>query len=609
MCGIVGYVGNKDAVPVLIEGLKNLEYRGYDSAGIAVLKDKIVHIKKYPGKLKILEGHLEKEPICANLGIGHTRWATHGIPSKENAHPHTDCIGNIVVVHNGIIENHEALRKFLINEGHTFKSETDTEVIPHLIEKYYRGDLFSAVQKAIKHLKGTYAINVLCKEEPGVLIGVRNGSPLIIGIGDNEMFFASDVPAILKYTHRIVYLEENEIAVLKSSSFQIFNRSGKKISRESTLIDWDISQAKKGGYPHFMLKEIFEQPHSIADTINNRIRNGGDVVFEKLKISEKELKKIKNITIISCGTAWHAGLIGKYMLEEYAQIPVEVDIASEFRYRKKIIDKNTLILTISQSGETADTLAGVREAKKRADVKVLSICNVMGSTLTRESDGVLYTYSGPEIAVASTKAYTSQLVVLALLSIYLGRLRGVLDKKKSKILLDNLKQLPGKIKKVLNNHDVIKYCADKYFNVSQVLCLGRSYNFPTALEAALKLKEISYINAEGYGAGEMKHGPIALINEHLPVICIATKSPIYDKMISNIQEIKARKGIVIALASEKNKEIPKYADHLVYLPDVLELFSPILNVIPLQLFAYYVAVNRKCDVDQPRNLAKSVTVE
>ncbi|MFH1406896.1 MAG: glutamine--fructose-6-phosphate transaminase (isomerizing) [Candidatus Omnitrophota bacterium] len=607
MCGIVGYIGSKNALPILMAGLKRLEYRGYDSAGIATIKDGKILVRKRPGKVKMLDALLKKEPVSGEAGLSHTRWATHGEPTEANAHPHLDCKKKIALVHNGIIENYDTLKERLIKEGHKFRSQTDTEVIVHLIEKYYNGSLEEAVKKAIKELRGAYAIGVICENEPGTIIGARCGSPLVVGLGENENFLASDMPALLGFTRNIIPLEENEVAVLNKEKIKIYNGSGKEIKRQPTKVDWDMSRAEKQGYAHFMLKEIHEQPKAISDTLMGRIKDDC-VEFKEIGLSEAQLKNIKEIEIISCGTAWHAGLVGRYMLEGFAKIPVEADISSEFRYRDTIVNKGTLVIAISQSGETADTLAGVRKAHE-AGAKVISICNCLGSTLTRESDGLIYTYAGPEIAVASTKAYTAQLTALGLFTIYLGVLRGAINKQAAKKLLDELKHIPFYIEEILKDTTIVSECAKIYHNAKQVLCLGRRYNFPTALEAALKLKEISYINAEGYAAGEMKHGPIALIDENLPVVCIAPESGVYDKMISNIQEVKARRGRVIAIATKGDREIPRHADHTVYIPKTPEIFSPILAIVPLQLLAYHIAVLRGCDVDQPRNLAKSVTVE
>ncbi|MBU1147588.1 MAG: glutamine--fructose-6-phosphate transaminase (isomerizing) [Candidatus Omnitrophica bacterium] len=609
MCGIVGYIGKKDALPILIDGLKQLEYRGYDSAGVAVVDDKI-KIAKRSGKIKdLIVAIKDRDDLDgSNLGIGQVRWATHGAPTNINAHPHTDCTGDIAVVHNGIIENFHELKETLIREGHRFKSETDSEVIAHLIEEYYRGDLEKAVLKAVKYLKGSFALGVVCSNEPDKLIGARRESPLIVGVGRGENFIASDVPAILKHTKRVIYIDDGEIVSLSKKSIKILDASGKKKRKTIDTIKWSVSSAQKSGFPHFMLKEIHEQPKVLKQIISSRIKGASEIVLDGLNLSDKDIKKISNIIILACGTAYHAGMVGKYLIERFTKIPVTVDLSSEFRYRRSIVDKNTLVVAISQSGETADTLAAVKEAKKK-DAKILSICNVVGSSLTRVSDGVLYTYAGPEIGVASTKAYTAQLAILYLLSFYLAEKRDLLRKRVKRFLIKEFKALPKILGKVLENKNYIKKLAGKHLHYGSFLYLGRNLNFPTALEGALKLKEISYIPAEGYAAGEMKHGPIALIDEYRAVVCIAPDSIIYEKMVSNIQEICARKGKVIIVATEGDNEIKRLTKEVIYVPKTDELFSPIVTVLPLQLLAYYIAVKRGCDVDQPRNLAKSVTVE
>jgi glucosamine--fructose-6-phosphate aminotransferase (isomerizing) len=616
MCGIIGYIGKKQAQPILLNGLKRLQYRGYDSAGLAVLGVKSLkgipslQVKKCAGKLKTLEAMVAKRPLNGNLAISHVRWATHGIPNRVNAHPHRDCTGKISLVHNGIIENYEELKEELVKEGHKFRSETDTEVLVHLVEKFYRGKLEEAVKRALKQVRGSYAIAVISKDEPNKLVGARLGSPLIAGQGEGEGFLASDIPALLDYTREVVFLEDEEIAVLTPEKLVIRNlRRNKTIAKKKVTINWSAAQAEKEGFPHFMLKEIHEQPEALRNTLMGRITESkSKVVLPELKFLEGFLASMRKIIIISCGTAWHAGLIGKYMLESNARIPVEVDISSEFRYRDPIIDKKTLVVAITQSGETADTLAGLREAKKRG-AKILSICNVLGSSVPRMSDAVIYTHAGPEIAVASTKAYTAQLAVLYLFTFYLANLRKTLSAHKIKELISELEKMPQYLEKVLDNKSTILKCARRYYHSFGFLYLGRAVNFPTALEGALKIKEISYMHAEGYGAGEMKHGPIALINRHLPVVCIAPESRVHDKMISNIQEIKARKGIIISIATIGDTLIPRYSNHVIYTPKVRELFSPLLTVVPLQLLAYYIAAKRGCDIDQPKNLAKSVTVE
>ncbi len=609
MCGIIGYVGKEDVMPILRQGLRRLEYRGYDSAGVALLNKEGIYIRKSPGKLEILSGILEKSPAKGNIGMGHVRWATHGAPTHTNAHPHTDCSGEIVIVHNGIIENYDSLKEQLIKEGHGFYSETDTEVVAHLIEKYYKGDLEKAARQALKEIKGSYALGIMSKREPDKLIGARCGSPLIVGISEKGNFIASDIPAILDYTNLIIYLNDGEMAVITQEAVEVKNMEGKVLKHKTSQINWDISRAEKGGYPHFMLKEIFEQPQVFAGIYKNRVeKKKNNILFEELKFSDRELAKFKEIYIVACGTAYHAGLLGKYIIENFAHIPVNVDTSSEFRYRNPILTKDTLVLGITQSGETADTLACIREAK-RQNIKTVSICNVVGSSMARESDGVIHTHAGPEIGVASTKAYTAQLAILYLLAIKLGFLRKRLDEKTVKGLLDELENMSSAMEELLKEEENIKRIAKKFSQANCFLYLARGINFPNALEGALKLKEISYVHAEGYPAGEMKHGPIALIDEKMPVVCLIPSSRIYEKMLSNIQEVKARKGKVIALASKRDNLIKDYADEIIYIPQVNELFSPLVAVLPLQLLAYHIASLRGCDVDQPRNLAKSVTVE
>ena len=609
MCGIVGYIGAKQAQPILLNGLKRLEYRGYDSAGMAtIIKDKVA-LCKQKGKIAVLEKLLNKKPLRGTTAISHSRWATHGIPSQPNAHPHTDCANKIAVVHNGIIENYEDLKESLIKEGHRFRSDTDTEVIAHLIEKLYKNDLVAAVRAALKRLKGSFALGIISSHAPDILVAARMGSPVVVGLGKGENYIASDIPALLEYTKDIVFIEDNEMIVLTKDSVSITTFDGAKIDREPTHIAWDITQAQKGGYRHFMLKEIYDQPAVISNMLQHRMterKNG--VFFKELTLSERDIKEIEKISIVACGTAYHAGLTGRYILERLTGIPVDVDVSSEFRYRKPILNNKTLVLAISQSGETADTLACIREARKRG-AKVLSIVNVLGSTMTRESDVVIYTHAGPEIGVASTKAYTAQLSVLYLFGIYLGNVLDTISEQKTAALLKEMARLPGHISTILENKKIINQICQKHKDKNCFLYLGRNLNFPNALEGALKLKEISYLHAEGYGAGEMKHGPIALIDKTMPVICIAPESSVYDKMISNIQEIKARGGIVISIATAGDPRIKDHSDYVIYIPKVNELFSPILVVIPLQLLAYHIALANKRDVDQPRNLAKSVTVE
>ena len=611
MCGIVGYIGNRSAQDVLLGGLKRLEYRGYDSSGISVINsdNSKISTQKSPGKIAVLEGLLKKKPLGGNLGIAHSRWATHGAPNHINAHPHADCKKEISIVHNGIIENYESLKTGLIKEGHHFLSQTDTEVIVHLIEKFYKNgaSLEEAVRKSLRLLAGSFAIGVISSREPDKLIGARLGSPLIIGVGKDENFLASDVPAVLGSTKEVIFLEENEMVVLSKDSVRISSLSGKKVSRNPAHISWDIAQAQKQGYKHFMLKEINEQPKIIENLLKMRIK-GEKVIFDEQKIPEEKLKEIKNIFIVACGTAYHAGMVGKYIIESICSIPVSVDVSSEFRYRNPLLDKNTLVIAVSQSGETADTLAGIKEAKKYG-ARVLSICNVLGSSLTRESDGVIYTHAGPEMGVASTKAYTAQLMVFYFLAFYLAELKGVLPREKIAQELAELKKIPHQQKDILKDQAAIAILARRHSHLGSFLYLGRHVNFPSALEGALKLKEISYIPAEGYAAGEMKHGPIALIDEYRAVVCICPQSHVYEKMISNLQEIRARRGKIIAIASLGDKKIKEQVKEIIYIPLCSEIFSPLLVVLPLQLIAYHIAVKRGCDVDQPRNLAKSVTVE
>ena len=619
MCGIIGYTGRRDVSTVLIKGLKRLEYRGYDSAGIAVLQEDSLAFSKKQGKLHVLTDELQRFPLEGTVGIGHVRWATHGIPNEINAHPHLDCRKQLAVVHNGIIENHQTLKTQLVKEGHKFLSDTDTEVIPHLIEKYYKGNLLEAVRRTVKLLKGSYAICCIHASEQGKIVGARCDSPLIVGIGKNENFLASDAPAILDYTKNVVFLENLEVVEISPDSVTIINPKGRKIYRKPCGIRWDIDQAEKAGFRHFMLKEIFEEPHVVKNILKERLGKK-EIRFEELTLSRSALKGIKKIAIAACGTAYHASLIGKYVLEELIRIPVWVDTSSEFRYRNPVVGKDTLVILVSQSGETADTLAALREAKKRK-ARTLAICNVLGSSIARESDDVIYTHAGPEIAVASTKAYTAQLTVIYLLAIYMARIRDSITAGEKTKLLRELKKIPRLLKTMLDGmkgdkNKIAGYARKfreyylKKHNKSTFLYLARNINYPNALEGALKLKEISYIAAEGYPAGEMKHGPIALIDENPWVVCIATKSTVYEKMLTNIQEIKARGGIVIAVITKGDEQISaQKIDYVVEIPKVIEFFSPLLIAIPLQLLAYYVAKEFGYDIDQPRNLAKSVTVE
>ncbi len=608
MCGIVGYLGEKNAENTLLEGLKRLEYRGYDSAGIAIIKNGKVTSRKAVGKIVNLEKKINGKNMDAGIGISHTRWATHGKPTEENAHPHLSCDGNIAVVHNGIIENYQALREELKKKGHKFVSETDSEVLAHLIEEFYKNDFKRAVCEALKLVEGTYGIAVIAGDKPQEIIVARKGSPLVLGIGENENFVASDVAAILGYTKQVVYLNDGEIAKITKNNFEITDLDEKKIDSEISEIEWSLEESQKGGHDHFMLKEIMEQPKVIVDSTRGRLMpDEGTVRLGGLEAVEEKLRKIERIIILACGTARYAGLVGEYMMEEYAEIPVEVEFASEFRYRKPILDERTAVIAISQSGETADTLAAIREAKRKGAL-TLGIVNVVGSTIARETDAGVYNHAGPEIAVASTKAFTSQLIVLTLMTVLLGRQRKMSEVTGRRII-EEIEKLPKKIEKILGAKDDIKKLAKKYADYPNFMYLGRKYCFPLAEEGALKLKEISYIHSEGFAAGEMKHGSIALIDEDFPVFAIAPKDSVYEKNISNIEEIRARMGKIIILTTEGNKEAEKIADDVIYIPKTLEMLTPILGVVPLQLFAYYISCFRGLDVDKPRNLAKSVTVE
>ncbi|MFT5386933.1 MAG: glucosamine--fructose-6-phosphate aminotransferase (isomerizing) [Candidatus Omnitrophota bacterium] len=606
MCGIIGYIGNKQAASILIDGLKKLEYRGYDSSGVGVLdatRSRIT-VRKNHGKIVNLEKLIAtKAKFQGTLGLSHTRWATHGAPTTKNAHPHCDTAGKIVLVHNGIIENYESLKVSLQKQGCVFKSDTDTEVISHLLSKYYKGDLKAAVQRTVKDLEGAFALGVICSDEPERLIAARVGSPLIIGIGKGENFIASDVPAILDKTRKIIYLKDGEIADITRDDVNVFTFNGKAVKAKIHTVTFNIDAVKKQGYTHFMLKEIHEQSDVLRQMIQTRIVKG-KIDLEGIGLTDKQLSSLKNIIILACGTAYHAGMVGRYVIEKLAKVPVSVEAASEFRYRDPIVDKKTLVIAISQSGETADTLAGVREAKRKG-AKVITICNAVGSSIVRESAGVLYTHAGPEISVASTKAYTAQIAMLYLLAFKLaGPSKDVIKK-----IIAEFKKIPNIYKEILKDKEEVAKIAKKNSHFGCFLFLGRNVNFPSALEGALKLKEISYIPAEGYAAGEMKHGPIALIDEYRAVVCIVPKSDTYEKMISNIQEIKARKGKIIAIATKGDEDIKNHVNHVMYVPKTLDILTPLVVAIPLQLFSYYVAVQLGCDIDQPRNLAKSVTVE
>jgi len=624
MCGIVGYVGQKSVVPVIIEGLRRLEYRGYDSAGIAVAGNgNGLQVCRAEGKLRNLEEAIRLKPLDGTYGVGHTRWATHGRPTEENAHPHRDCTGKIVVVHNGIVENYLSLKKKLISEGHKFTTETDTEIIAHLIEKHVaesgngdRVQLQDAVRKTVKELTGVFALVVISADEPNKIVAARNGPPVVIGLGNNEFFVASDVPAILHHTRDMFFLADGDVATVTREGVEVTDFDGKALKREVQHVTWDPIQAEKGGFKHFMLKEIYEQPRAVRDTTLGRVSSDtGQIFLSEMEIGEEEFRALKKINIAACGTSWHAGQAGKFMIESLARVPVEVDYASEWRYRDPIVGPDTITIVISQSGETADTIAAQREAKSKGS-KTLAICNVVGSMITREAAGTIYTHAGPEIGVASTKAFTAQLTALHLFALYLAQVRGVMNSEQLRIAVEELMRIPGKLEHLLARDEQVEDLAKRFQRAHDFLFLGRGIHYPIALEGALKLKEVSYIHAEGYPAGEMKHGPNALIDENLPVVIIATRNMSdpdsmtrYEKTMSNLKEVKARSGVVIALATEGDEEIKEAADHVLYVPAAPEELSPILEIVPLQLLAYHIAVRRGCDVDQPRNLAKSVTVE
>src|SRR5450432_719904 len=622
MCGIVGYVGKKSVVPIIIDGLRRLEYRGYDSAGIAVAGDEDgLQIRRAEGKLRNLEEAIRQKPLSGTYGIGHTRWATHGRPTEENAHPHRDCTGKIVVVHNGIVENYLSLKKKLIEEGHTFTTETDTEIIAHLVEKYSSANgrhvpLEEAVRKAVKELTGVFALVLISTDDPNKIVAARNGPPAVIGQGNDEYFVASDVPAILHHTRHIFFLADGDLAVVTPNGVHLMDFDGRPVRRQIQHVTWDPIMAEKGGFKHFMLKEIYEQPRAVRDTALGRVsQETGRIFLDQMEITEAEFRAAGKINIIACGTSWHAGQVGKFMIETLARVPVEVDYASEWRYRNPIVDPETITLVISQSGETADTIAAQREAKAKGS-KTLAICNVVGSMITREAAGTIYTHAGPEIGVASTKAFTAQLTALYLFAMYLAQARGAITPEQSRTAVQELTRIPGKLETILTHDQACDELAKRYQKVHDFLFLGRGIHYPIALEGALKLKEISYIHAEGYPAGEMKHGPNALIDENLPVVVIATRDvnnpgsmTRYEKTCSNLKEVKARSGVVIALGTEGDEEIKEAADHVLYIPPAPEELAPILEIVPLQLLAYHIAVRRGCDVDQPRNLAKSVTVE
>ncbi len=611
MCGIIGYVGTRDVVPVLIGGLKKLEYRGYDSAGIAVVNGSGVEVVRAEGKLSNLEAKLGDKNLSGSFGMGHTRWATHGKPNENNAHPHRDCTGQVVVIHNGIIENFLSLKQRLQSAGHEFKTETDTEVVAHLIEERIKNGakFVDAVKQTLKELEGHFALVMIDGSEPGTIIAAKHGPPLVVGLGENENIIASDVAPLLAYTRNIIYLEDGEYAIADQQDVRVFDKNDNDVTRPPKKILWDAVMAEKEGYRHYMLKEIHEQPRAVRDTFNGRMfEESGQIFFNDLQLTANDWAKIKKVQVIACGTSWHSGLVGKFLLEDAARIPIEVDYGSEYRYRNPIVDESTLVIGVTQSGETADTIAGMQEAKRQG-AKLITICNVIGAAATRMSDGVIYTNAGPEIGVASTKAFTTQLTAFFLLSLYIRELRGE-EVAARKSGMHELGMIPHRIEHILKHQEQhIEKLAHKYANSTDFLFLGRGVHYPIALEGALKLKEISYIHAEGYPAGEMKHGPIALIDENLPVVAIATKTPVYEKVISNLQEVKARDGKLIVICDEGDDAVARLADDVIEIPHTIEPLQPILSVVPTQLLAYYIALRLGKDVDQPRNLAKSVTVE
>lgn len=609
MCGIVGYIGEKQATPILIEGLEKLEYRGYDSAGVSVFDGSKIVIEKCQGRLKNLENMLSSRPIHGTVGIGHTRWATHGEPSDVNSHPHMSSDGIISVVHNGIIENYLYLKEWLQGEGVHFITDTDTEVIPHIIRYYYEGDIVQAVIKAVSKIEGSFALGVMCSREPDKIVAVRKDSPLIVGLGEGENFIASDIPAILNHTRNIYLLNDREIAVLTRDNVKVMTAEGRPVKKEVFNVTWDAQAAEKGGYEHFMIKEIHEQPKAIRDTMTSRIMQlSDDIKLDDIKLTAEDLERIKKIFIVACGTAYHAGLVGKYVIEKLARIPVEADVASEFRYRNPIMDESTLMIVMSQSGETADTLAALREAKRRGS-RVIAVTNVVGSSVAREADDVFYTWAGPEIAVASTKAYTTQLISMYIIAMYLGRLNGNLSIDEFRELKYDMLDLPGKVQDVLEQKEVVQKFASKNYMYRDIYFFGRGLDYAVALEGSLKLKEVSYIHADAYAGGELKHGPIALIENGTPVIALATQESLFEKMLSNIKEVTTRGAKVLSIALNTHKSVEKAADSVVYLPSTAEILAPVLAIVPLQLLAYYMAAEKGCDIDKPRNLAKSVTVE
>ncbi|WP_434306336.1 glutamine--fructose-6-phosphate transaminase (isomerizing) [Clostridium botulinum] len=608
MCGIVGYVGFRKASDVIVDGLSKLEYRGYDSAGIAVNDGKEIEVQKYKGRLNVLSENLENKPMEGTIGIGHTRWATHGVPSDVNSHPHLNMDETIAVVHNGIIENYMEIKEWLASEGVKFKSETDTEVIAHLVDHYYEGDLLQAVFKAIKKLRGAYALGVVCKDNPEQLVAVRKDSPLIVGIGENENFIASDVPAILKYTRDVYFLDNGEVVTLEKDEIKIYNEKEEEITKEPFHVMWDVEAASKGGYDHFMIKEINEQPNGIKETLVRRLDENGKIKLDDIKLTKEDLDEINKVYIVACGTAYNAGITGRYAIERFAKIAVETDVASEFRYRNPFIDDKTLIIVVSQSGETADTLAVVREGKEKG-ARVLAITNVVGSSIAREADDVFYTWAGPEVAVASTKAYTTQLVALYMIALDMGIKRGTITEEFYNDIISELKLIPEKVQKILDQHDDIKEIAKEIKDNEHAFYIGRGLDYNLSLEGSLKIKEISYMHAEAFAAGELKHGTIALIEENTPVVATMTQTDLFEKSISNIKEVKSRGAHVIAITQEGNKEAEQVADKVIYIPRTNDILQSIIAVVPHQLLAYYVAILKDRDVDKPRNLAKSVTVE
>jgi glucosamine--fructose-6-phosphate aminotransferase (isomerizing) len=607
MCGIVGYVGPDQALPIILEGLRRLEYRGYDSAGVAVV-DGDLSVVKRAGKVDELESALQSGAPSGTIGMGHTRWATHGIPSNRNAHPHVDCAGRIAVIHNGIIENFLELRTRLEKEGHLLSSDTDTECIAHLIEETFEGDLANAVRTAVKQLEGAYSIVALSSGDPGTIVGVKVSSPLIVGVGEGENLLASDIPAVLSRTRKVIPVEEGQMVEVRADSVTITDFDGSVVEREPITVDWDVSRAQKSGFDDFMLKEIHEQPAAVRDTLVGRFDTSGRLAMDEIRIPEDVLREIDKVFVVACGTAYHAGLVAKYAIEHWTRLPVEIDISSEFRYRDPVLDARTLTLGISQSGETIDTLEAVRHAS-RQDSLVMAITNTIGSSITREADGLLYTHAGPEIGVAATKTFATQMVALHVLALYLAQVQGAMFPHEIAEIVEELRRLPDQVERAIELRDEVREVADRYSDATDFLFLGRHTGYPAALEGALKLKEISYIHAEGYPAGELKHGPIALVEPGVPVVVVATACHVYPKVLSNIQEVKARGAEVIAVATEGDQEIPHLADHVFYVPATPELLSPVVSTVPMQLLAYFIAKNRGCDVDQPRNLAKSVTVE